>query len=251
MPKIHDNSAIAAAQDYPISLTYTGPQLTPCHATAWQALVAIAFARNRGTAMPLDVSLIDLLRAMGRTSVQTNAKRWLRALLKELELAWISVNTPRQSFLGALISCIDPLARGRLRIRFAPGLDQFLADEVVLMPMASKGALSSYPLAAWLHDYIATHQSVYEIPMQTLHTLCGSTLSIPSFRSRIRQALTAVMASGPLLPSCSIGKDRVVLRKQKTRVLLLRPDAAKARRALSKHEAAIQDARKWRARVPL
>ena len=245
------NADIPAAHDYKISVNYNGPALTPCHATAWQAIVAIAYKENNGVAQTLDVRVVDILRAMGRQSVQTHAKRWLRQVITELASATVCINSPRHAFQGLLVKSVVELGNGRLRLTFSPALDVFLQNEVVLVPMASRHELTAHPLASWMHDYIATHHAVYEVPVATLHRLSDSTLTLASFRPRLRSALQAVQASGPLLTHYSIDDDVVTLHKQKTRVVLLNPLAANAKRVASKHDAAVQEARKWRVKVPL
>ncbi len=245
------NADIEAAADYKISINYSGPSLTSCHATAWQALVALAYQRNAGTAATLDIKAIDILRAMGRSSVQTHAKRWLYRLLDELTCATTAITTPRQHFHGQLVACVSQVGNGWLRITFDPALDLFLQDEVVRVRVRSRHQLTAHPLALWLHDYIATHQKVYEVPVKTLHRLCQSSLTTAVFRKRLREALEAVKASGPTLTHYTLEKGVLTLHKQRTSVLLLKPTAVAAKQAASWHQAQVQEARKWRARVPL
>ncbi len=249
--KVLGNVVVPAADDYRIELNYSGPELTPFHALAWQALVALAFHENKGTGDALEVRLIDVLRAMGRTSIQTHAKRWLRGLLDDLTLARVAVNTRRQAFHGALLDGILDLGNGKVSVFFAEGMADLLADEVVMMPMASKQGLGAYPLALWLHDYIATHQKVYEVPTKTLHRLAGSCLELGTFRLRLRKALDRLRASGGLLERYTLDATGLTLHKGKTRVVLL-PAAAQAashwQRRVAKSAA---QARQQRARVPL
>jgi hypothetical protein len=212
---------IPSASDYAITLHYTGPELSPCHATAWQALVALAFERNKCVERPLDVKLIDILRAMGRTSIQTHAKRWLGTLLAELTSAHVHVSSPRQQFHGLLLSTAESMSNGVVRVTFPQGMAQLLSNEVVHMPVASKAGLTAYPLACWLHDYLSTHHQVYEIPLTTLHTLCGSALVPATFRRRVCDALEAVSAHSSVLTRYSVQKGILTLHKKRTRVVLL------------------------------
>lgn len=213
-------TAIPAATDYEISLHYTGPELTTCHATAWQALVAIAFARNRGTAPALSIRLIDVLRAMGRTSIQTHAKRWLRSLMGDLALAKVTFTTPLHAFDGPLLAMVEDVGNGTVRIHFPARMDDVLSIEMVRMPLASKAGLTSFPLASWLHDYIATHHNVYQISLKRLHTLCGSTLALATFRRRVCRALDAIINHSTVLTRYTLKSDTLILHKPLTGVAL-------------------------------
>ncbi len=246
--KVLSNVVVPAADDYRIELNYSGPELTPFHALAWQALVALAFRENKGTDAPLEVRLIDVLRAMGRTSIQTHAKRWLRGLLDDLTLARVAVSSRRHAFQGALLDGLLDLGNGRVSVLFSNDMSELLADEVVMMPMTSKQGLSAYPLAMWLHDYIATHQGVYEVPTKTLHRLAGSCLELGTFNVRLRNALDRVRSVGTLLERYTLDAKDLKLHKRKTRVVLL---PASVQAAAKWYGATGTQARQQRMRVPL
>lgn len=242
---------IPAATDYEISLHYSGPELTPCHATAWQAVIAIAFDRNKGTAKPLTVKLIDILRAMGRTSIQTHAKRWLRSLLNDLAKAKVAFTSRLHSFNGLLLALIEDAGNGTVRVDFPAGMDDVLSIEAVSIPLASKAGLTSFALASWLHDYIATHHNVYQISLKRLHALCGSTLTHAMFRRRLRSALDAVVKQpngqsrhSLVLARYTLMSDAVTFHKRPTKVLMPKKDAPA--RAPAWHERACQEARNQR-----
>ena len=237
---------IPSACDYPITLHYSGPELTPCHATAWQALVAIAFDRNQGTTPTLAVRLIDILRAMGRSSIQTHAKRWLRSLLEDLANASVTFSTPRQNFNGPLLAFIADAGNGTVLVEFPAQMDGLLSNEVVHMPVASKAGITSFPLASWLHDYIATHRDVYEIPLTTLHALCGSTLALATFRRRVCRALDVISNQSTVLTRYALNGDTLTLHKRRTRVVLLGNGALA--RVPAWQERACQEARNQRIR---
>lgn len=249
--KVLGNVVIPAADDYRIELNYSGPELTPFHALAWQALVALAYRDNKGTDAPLTIRLIDVLRAMGRTSIQTHAKRWLRRLLDDLTLARVAVTSRRHAFQGVLLDGLLDLGNGRVTVFFSNAMTDLLADEVVQMPMASKQGLGAYPLALWLHDYIATHKAVYEVPIKTLHRLAGSCLELGTFRLRLRKALDKLRASGGLLERYTLDDKGLTLHKAKTRVVLLPAAARAARHGQGRVASSAGQARQQRMRVPL
>lgn len=240
---------IPSASDYPISLQYSGPELTTCHSVAWQALVALAFRHNKSTSPALTVRLIDVLRAMGRTSVQTHAKRWVRSLIDDLTHASVLVSTPRQTFNGPLVARVENAGAGKILVDFAPGMDAFLLDEVVKISMDAKQSVAAYPLARWLHDYVASHRSTYEVQLETLQRLTDTRLSAATFRSRIAKALSRLQSSG-LIQSFSLTQRTLKFTKAKTGVVLLPKHNLGPIRPPSRYGAAVAIA-SVRTRVPL
>ena len=188
---------------------------------------------------------------MGRKSVQTHAKRWLRGLLDDLTLARVAVTSRRHAFQGVLLDGLLDLGNGRVSVFFSDGMTDLLADEVVQMPLASKQGLGAYPLALWLHDYIATHKAVYEVPTKTLHRLAGSCLELGTFRHRLRKALDKLRASGGLLERYTLDDKGLTLHKAKTRVVLLPAAAQGARHEQGRVASSAAQARQQRMRVPL
>jgi hypothetical protein len=243
---------IAAAQDYQITVDYAGPRLTGHHAAAWQAVVALAY-RGQGEPVAADLRLVDLLRAMGVVSVQMNTKKRLLRWLTELadKDAQVYVKTPRHTYLGKLMTDAQDIGRGRVRVELPADLLPLLEDEVVQLPMTGRAAFNVYPLAAWLHDYIASHRSVYEIKLETLRCLCGSVLSRHHFKARLVQALDRVKAHAVFFTGYSIEGDVLTLRKEKTRVVLLGQKEQAVKGGEYRMARAVAVARLQRSRVPL
>ncbi len=241
---------IPSASDYPISLHYTGPELTLSHSVAWQALVALAYKHNKGTTPALTIRLIDILRAMGRNSVQTHAKRWVRSLVDDLSHATVLTSTPRHLFNGPLLARVESAGAGKITVDFAAGMDAFLFDEVVKISMGAKQTVAAYPLAQWLHDYVASHRSTYEVPIETLQRLTDTHLSTATFRSRITKALSRLQSAG-LVQSYSLSERSLKFTKAKTAVVLLPKKTGQTFRGRPRHDVASVMASGLRTRVPL
>ncbi|EMR0465771.1 hypothetical protein [Stenotrophomonas maltophilia] len=239
---------VMAAQDYRLSVEYTGPTLEQHHATAWQAATALAYKANGGQAC--DLRLVDMLRAMGAQSVQTHAKRRLLRVLAELTAGHLTIKTPRHDYGGPLLALRD-IGGGRIAFHWPRGLLELLEDETVHLPLNGRATLRRYPLASWLHDYAATHRKVYEIELDTLRGLCGSTLARPQFKARLVPALEKVAKASSFLTGHPLAGDTLTLHKQATRVVLLDRAARASKSAQSRHLDAAQRAASARARVAL
>lgn len=236
---------IPAAQDYRITLRHSGPCLTQAHAAAWQVATTLAAKSPRD-----EVRLIDALRALGLTSVQTSAKRRLLALFNDLAASRVEIDTRRQDYRGPLLVYRN-LPRGRVSVTWPPGMRDLLEDEAVYLPLDGRAALGAYPLATWLHDYIATHRRAYEIELEALRELCGSSLTAHHFKPRLRLALDQVQASASFFTRYEIAHGVLTLHKEPTRVLLLDSRAKASKSAQVRHLDAAQQAAKARATVCL
>lgn len=112
-------------------------------------------------------------------------------------------------------------------------------------------------LALWLHDYIGTHLRPQPEPVATLRSLCGSPLALPQFRQRLRAALDLLTrGDDALVLSWAIDRrDRLIVEKRPTRVVILPPQAAQAKQAAARHhghkQAEVDRLRQQRARVAL
>ena len=236
---------IPASQDYPISLRQKGPHLTQAHAAAWQVVTTLALRSPRD-----EVRLSDALSALGLTSIQTNAKKRLLDLLEDLAWVEVEIRTRRHQYVGPLLTGRE-LERARASLTWPPGLRALLEDEAVCLPLDGRAALGAYPLASWLHDYIATHRRVYEIELETLRQLCGSSLTAHHFKPRLRRALDQVQASASFFTRYEIAHGVLTLHKEPTRVLLLDAPAKASKAVKTQQLDAAQRAARARSTVCL
>lgn len=177
----------------PLSVVYSGPEITPAHHFAWQVLTAMA-AKESDTYAPLQTRLVDVARAMGRKCVDTNTKRWVLGLVEDLAKAKVEVKSSRQEWKGPLLASVTH-ARGAITVGFAPNLVELLSNEVVLLDLNAKKGLLVHPLAAWLYDFTATLSEVFRIEEGRLHHATFSALPFPLFRLRIADAFKRVIAA--------------------------------------------------------
>lgn len=263
-----DNELVPASLDYAIELSASGPALRSCHALAWQALVAISLHRL-GRLGSFEVMPSEVLRLMGRRGdINTRARRWLHpahqpegmrearrdqsSLLEDLCACRVATTTPIHSYVGPLLASVTPQPGGKLIVAFDPGMDAFVQNEYVAVPLSQKNHLGDHPLAHWLHDYIATHRDTYVASVEAIHRMCGSNLSLSTFRSRLNEALGTLAASPACLSSYTIEGDKITLRKHKTTVVrLTQPKLVASRTSGSRHHQATDLARHQRSRVAL
>jgi len=177
----------------PLSVVYSGPEITPAHHYAWQVLTAMA-AKVSDTYAPVQTRLVDVARAMGRKCVDTNTKRWVLALVEDLAKTQVEVKSSRQDWKGPLLESVTH-ARGAITVAFAPNLAELLSNEVVLLDLNAKKGLLVHPLAAWLYDFTATLSEVFRIEEGRLHNATFSALPLSLFRLRIADAFKRVVAA--------------------------------------------------------
>jgi len=118
-----------------VDLNYSGPELTPAHAYIWQVVVAYGM---KARFADINIKLTDLLKDIGRTSLDTKSKRWALELLNELSDAVVDVKTPNVSFHGPLLAAISDSNRGEVTISFDSQLSEFLDNEVVKIEVSTK-----------------------------------------------------------------------------------------------------------------
>jgi len=238
------------------SVRYTGPRLNQQHAILWQAIHLLHRERGKSISQTLEITQADMLRAIGREFVSTNARRQLWERLKELQSGQVEINTHRVRFSGALLGDVrlDKVTH-HYEIHLPQRLQDLIADELAHIDFDRKLSLGRNQIASWLHDFISSQSNdkYFPQPVAELLKLSGSPLGLPQFRQRLVAAAGKLRESdNALLVDFGIDdKDRFVFKKTKTRVTIL-PSAAKgvveARRFRMSAE---QQARMQRAHVAL
>lgn len=232
-------------------LRYRGPGLTQRHALVWQA-VMVAFQENNAEDK-VQISQADLLRLIGRKTVDTIGRRALWGWLQDLQSGLLDLRTQRHRVSTPLLG---PVVRdehtGELTISIPDATRVLVSDEVALIDLDWKARLARNQLASWLYDFVSSQQKGgYPFPVDELRRLSGSTLALAQFRQRLRKAADALTDAG-LLVSWTINRnDRFVFEKVGTRVLLKKPDAARKTLADHAHAARADDALARRGQVAL
>ncbi len=239
-------------------LRYSGPQLSQHHALLWQAILQAAIEQCITGDQPLTIAADHLLRAMGRKGDDSEQRARVWRWLKELTAARIEYNTITHDYAGPLVFEVVRLKpSGVLSVRLNPTLFHLIGDEVLRNDLARKSRLGRNMLALWLHDYIGTHLRPPPEPVAVLRDLCGSPLALPQFRQRLRAALHLLtQGDDALVLSWSIDRrDRLIIEKRPTRVVILPPQAAQTKQDASNRQrgkqAEIDRARQQRARIAL
>lgn len=239
-------------------LTYSGPLLNQHHALLWQAIVQAAAEAGPIDEQPFIASCDALLRAMGGKGNDTKQRARVWSWLQDLVAARLEYSTDAQDYTGPLVfEAARDKASGRLSLRLNPKLIRLLGDEVLRNDLARKAALGRNLLALWLHDYFASHLRPPPETVETLRNWCGSPLALPQFRQRLRSALNQLAkGSCPLVVAWSIDRrDRLIVEKTATRVVILPALSAQARQAgarqQDKQRADVERAQCQRANVAL
>lgn len=239
-------------------LRYSGPQLSQHHALLWQAILQAAAEQDTTGNQPLTIAADNLLRAMGGKGNDSEQRARVWRWLKDLTAARIEYSTITHDYAGPLVFEVLRLKpSGLLSVRLNPALFHLIGDEVLRNDLARKARLGRNMLALWLHDYIATHLRPPPEPVAMLRNLCGSPLALPQFRQRLRAALDLLTrGDDALVLSWTIDRrDRLIIEKRPTRVVILPPQAAQAKQATAQHhgrkQAEVDRARQQRARLAL
>lgn len=239
-------------------LRYSGPQLSQHHALLWQAILQAAAEEGATGDQPLTIAADNLLRAMGGKGHDSEQRARVWRWLKDLTAARIEYSTITHDYAGPLVFEVLRLKpSGLLSVRLNPTLFHLIGDEVLRNDLARKARLGRNMLALWLHDYIGTHLRPPPEPVAELRGLCGSPLALPQFRQRLRAALDLLTrGDDALVLSWSIDRrDRLIVEKRPTRVVILPPQSAEAKQAATRHQgrkqAEIERARQQRAGLAL
>jgi hypothetical protein len=216
-----------------VSLTYAGPPLGQHHALLWQAVIQAA-TRPDGTHtdQPDALAADALLRAMGGKGNDSQQRARVATWLRDLAAARVEYRTNTQRYAGPLLASVERGKPGQpWAVRLPADLLPLLANEVLRNDLARKAGLGRNLLALWLHDYLASHLRPPPETADTLRLWCGSSLALPQFRQRLRGALDALkQGPRPLVQTWAIDrKDRLLVEKGATRVVILPTDIAQAK----------------------
>lgn len=255
------NDAVDLASAKAYRIRYRGPSLDQHHALVWQAIIEAHRTQcGHDPMQALHISRPALLRAIGRKDVGTGARKQLGKWIGDLTRAWVSVDTPKVTYQGALISAalLDKETH-QLTISI-PGLLDLFTNEVAGIDLTRKLTLGRNQLALWLHDFISSQSNdpsrMIPVPVSELRRLSGSSLGMPQFRQRLKQALellkTRSEGTTPLLIRATIDStDRLVFEKSRTLTLILGGKAEIRVQATNARDHRVQEVLESRGRVAL
>lgn len=142
-------------------------------------------------------TLYAILKLLSLKDTGKNRKR-LTVSLSRLNASALYVRYGNVSFEGSLIDkVIKDEVSGRLSIRIDPELMKlFSADAFTMVDWSIRQELHGSLLGKWLHGYFSSHANPYPVKVETLHKLCGSTMSrMDNFKRELDKALKAVSVS--------------------------------------------------------
>lgn len=176
-----------------IEISYTGERLDQGDLDVWASVLHAVRLQDLGS--QCHVTAYALLKLMGKTDTGKN-----RAILNEriirLRANALEVKQGRYCYIGGLIA---GAARDEETQEWIIELDAkmrplFAADQFTQVEWAVRNALTSQPLAQWLHGFYASHAKPFPLKVETLHRLCGSEANLMSdFAKTLRKALDAVV----------------------------------------------------------
>lgn len=205
-------------KNWSVALNYSGPELTPSHAHAFQCIVALSYKKDAELSSA-EVKVAEILRSMGR-AVQTNSKRWVMNLIDDLTNAHVEVKSPLQQFSGRLLGGATAKS-GSVLFDFHPDMHNFLFNEVVRVDLEMKSKICAHPLASWLLDYTSTLSDGFVVELSDLYRMSGSTLQPALFKVRVSAAFEALKELGAVT-SYEITKGSVTIKKKKGRIVILK-----------------------------
>lgn len=181
-------------------VTYSGWRLDQGDLDAWAALLHLARDRPLGT--PIESTSYQLLRLMGRSCSTENCSILMSRLLR-LRAGAITVTIatrqgPPVTYIGGLLDgAAHDAGTHRWRLDLNPAIASlFERDRFTRLDWAIRSALSSSPVAQWLHAFYSTHAEPFPIRVRTLRDLCGSSAQrLDHWRETLMTALNKVAAA--------------------------------------------------------
>ena len=259
--KVDPSLQLELASAKSVAIRYRGPALNQHHALLWQAILEAHRDRcGNDPTQVLHISRPALLRAIGRNDVSTAARKQCNQWLDDLTRAWISVETAKVRYCGALLGGALLDKETSLLSISIPGLLELFTNEVAHIDLHRKLALGRNQLALWLHDFISSQSNdptrMIPVPVTELRRLSGSSLKLPQFRQRLKQAIELLKAGKngtlPLLIRATLdADDRLVFEKSRTFTLILGGKAEVRVQATNARDRRVQEVLESRGRVAL
>lgn len=181
-----------------VTITYTGEELRQQDEDVFLQLVHICRERNLGEWV--DFTAYSLLKSLGWT-INTKSYERLRAILDRLSATNVTIifeeNGESVGFAGSLVRGFEWKTENgqklqKWRVYFEPKIVTLFAPASYTQ-IYWELRLTLPPLAKWLHSFYSTHENPFPYKADTLRRLCGSTMTLPHFRSQIREALDKLL----------------------------------------------------------
>ncbi|WP_448125753.1 plasmid replication initiator TrfA [Pseudomonas veronii] len=177
------------------SVLYTGVLLDQGDLDVWEAVLHCSRTQEWGA--ECRVTAYRLLKFLGRTDTGPN-RTILDLSISRLKATALNIRLARISYEGSLIHEVyrahGEQSKRIYAIRLNPQLRVLFSDDQFTdVDWSIRRALRGKPLAQWIHGFYASHARPYDLKVETLHRLCGSTaICLGDFRKDLRRALEAV-----------------------------------------------------------
>jgi TrfA protein len=202
-----DNELIASIKGQEIR--FTGKQLNQEDLEVW--LEVLDIAKNHPLGNLCHSSAHGLLKALDRATGNHDHQQ-LDASLTRLVACGVKVIIGRRfEYTGGLLHDVfkDDATR-QYRIQANPRLAAFFAQGWTRLDRPTRRKLRGKPMALWLQAHYATHKDPLPYSVELLRQLSGSrTKDLFKFRQNLREALTALQATGAIA-SWEIDSDDLV-----------------------------------------
>lgn len=173
-----------------IEIRFKGEHFNQDDLSLWEALLHLARMQPLSTSVEFTANA--MLRALGRCTTGRDHAALANAIARlrggTVEIKWIKDNL---SFGGGLISkYYRDEETGRYVVVFDEHLLGMYAQGHSYIDWEQRQALGNNSLAKWLHGFYSSHASPFDYKVETLRSLCGSTVArITEFRRMLRHAL--------------------------------------------------------------
>jgi TrfA protein len=189
--KIMKREQIAAQGN--VEIFYTGEQLDQADLDNWLMILHLVYKNGNRCSF----SAASFLSLMSRTDGGDNRVA-LDDSLSRMKASSIKIRGKvHYSYEGSLLDEIirDEETRAyqiTVNPRLAP---LFMATQFTLVYWTVRQELARKPLAQWLHAFYSSHARPFDLKVETLHLLCGSTAQMKRFKQTLRNALQEVVAA--------------------------------------------------------
>ncbi len=181
-----------------VEITYTGEELRQDDEDVFLQLVHLARLAPLGETV--EFTAHAMLKAL-RWSTDSRAYQRLRDSINRLAATGLSVSNDENGYNGSLVRDFEwkqtnGASSRTWKVRLEPRIVA-LFGRVTYTQIDWEQRLKLGNLAKWLHSFYYTHASPYDLKVQTIHALSGSsTRDLSKFRQTLRAALEELAKVG-------------------------------------------------------
>lgn len=193
-----------------VEIRYTGSKrLNQVDLDLWEMLLHLVRLQPLGNR--IEFSAYALLKELGRGNGGKDRKDLAddmsRLMSASVEVLWTDIG---QSRTRHLIRKFDrDEVTHRYTVEFEPLIFDLYENGYTLIDWQRRKALKGNSLAKWLQGFYASHAEPYPYKVETIKTLCGSTMArLQDFRAKLRLALDELVTVGSIR-SWTINDDLV------------------------------------------